>query len=172
MLYPSLLTVHILSGIFWGGGAILGGFFLVPSIHAAGPGGGAVMANMLERKFALWMTLGSLGSVLTGITMMTIQAMNQTAWLWSPEGICLELGGLMALGAFGIGLRVQKPMAERMTAIVAEVKAGGGQPTEEQKAAMIACQARMAKGARVGAWQLLAAAVLMSVHSLVAQALR
>jgi hypothetical protein len=25
MLYPSLLTVHILSGIFWGGGAILGG---------------------------------------------------------------------------------------------------------------------------------------------------
>jgi len=170
MLYPSLLAVHIVSGIFWGGGAIIGGFFLVPSVMAAGPGGGAVMAHMVQRKFSIWMTLGALGSVLTGLALISIQAMNSPAWLWSAEGICLEIGVLMALGAFGIGIRVQKPMAERMAAIAAEAQAAGGQLTDQQKADLGHAQNRMAGAARVASYQLLVAAVLMGAHGLVAQA--
>ncbi|HTB22224.1 MAG TPA: hypothetical protein VK914_05925 [bacterium] len=141
----------------------------MPSVIAAGPGGGAVMEHMVQRKFSIWMTVGALGSVLTGLTLISIEAMNSPAWLWSAEGICLELGGLMALGAFGIGIRVQKPMVERMAAIAAEARANGGQLTDQQKADLGVARTRMARGARVASYQLLAAAVLMGVHGLVAQ---
>lgn len=76
MVYASLLAVHVLSGIFWGGGAIISGFILMPSVLAAGPAGGIVMGNMMQRKFGVFMGIASFGAVLTGLGMIVIQASN------------------------------------------------------------------------------------------------
>jgi uncharacterized membrane protein len=166
MLYPSLLAVHVLSGIFWGGGAIIAGLFLMPSVIKAGPAGGAVMGNLIQIKFSAWMTVGAFASILSGLGMIAIQASNNSAWLRSPEGICLELGGLLALGAFGIGLRVQKPQAERLAAIGAAVAKAGGPPSAQQAADIADAQARMARAGRIGAYHILAASALMGMHTL------
>jgi hypothetical protein len=50
MFYASLLAVHVLSGVFWGGAAIFAGLFLMPSLMKAGPAAGPVMGNLIQLK--------------------------------------------------------------------------------------------------------------------------
>ena len=50
MEYLILIFVHVLFGIFWAGGAIVAGFFILPAVVDAGPAGGAVMAGVVRRR--------------------------------------------------------------------------------------------------------------------------
>jgi uncharacterized membrane protein len=167
MLYPTLLAVHVVCGIFWGGAAISAGFFLTPAVQAAGPAGGAVMAGLIQRKFSLWMMAAALLSLLSGGAMLTLQFLNNPGWLGSREGICLQLGGVLAILVFGEGMAVQKPQGDRIAAVAAAVKAQGGPPSAEQQAVILDAQGRMARAGRRGAILLLVTACLMGLHTLV-----
>jgi uncharacterized membrane protein len=166
MEYSTLILLHVFFGILWAGGAIAAGFFIIPSVLEAGPGGGAVMAGVVKRRFPIVMTISALLVVLSGLRLYTMQV--SSSWIATPQGIALSLGGVLGLGAFFIGVFVQKPTAERLGALSAEVAAAGGPPTPAQAAELQALRQRLGKVARLTAWHLVIAALLMAGHRLVA----
>lgn len=167
MEYASLVLIHVLFAILWAGGAIVVGMFVIPSVFEAGPAGGAVMAGMLKRRFPVLMTVSGALVVLTGIRLFTLQPLSG-AWFGTAHGIALTLGAVAGLGAFAVGIFVQKPTAERLGALGAEIAGAGKPPTPEQAAEMQVLRAKMLKVAKVTAWHMIAAAVLMSGHRLAA----
>lgn len=166
MEFASLLLLHIFFAILWAGGAVAAGFFIIPSVLEAGPGGGAVMAGVLKRRFPIVMTVSGLLVVLTGLRLYTMRF--STAFLGTPEGIVLSLGGLLGLGAFFIGVFVQKPTAERLGALGAELAAAGSPPSPAQAAELAALRTRLGKVAKLTGWHLIASALLMASHRLAA----
>jgi hypothetical protein len=166
MEYASLLLLHIFFGILWAGGAIAVGFFVIPSVLEAGPGGGPVMAGILRRRFPIVMTVSGAVVVLTGLRLYSLLVSG--AWIVTTQGIVLSLGGLAGLGAFAVGILVQKPTAEKLGALAAQVAAAGGPPTPEQAAELERLRTRLAKVAKVTSWHLIVAAVLMASHRLAA----
>jgi uncharacterized membrane protein len=166
MEYASLLLVHVFFGIVWAGGAVTAGLFLVPSVLEAGPAGGAVMAGIMKRRFSLLMSVSSLLVVLSGARLYSVLVSG--AWIATNHGIVLTLGSLAGLGAFVIGLFVQRPTAEKLGALSAQIAASGSPPTPEQSAELERLRKRLGTVARVTAWHLVAAALLMSGHRLAA----
>jgi len=166
MEYATLILLHVFFGILWAGGAIAAGFFIIPAVLEAGPGGGAVMAGVVKRRFPIVMTASALLVVLSGLRLYTVQV--SSSWIATPQGIVLSLGGVLGLGAFFIGVFVQKPTAERLGALSAEVAAAGGPPTPAQAAELQALRHRLGKVARLTAWHLIVASLLMAGHRLVA----
>lgn len=166
MEYASLLLLHIVFAVLWAGGAIAVGVFVIPSIFEAGPGGGPVMAGILKRRFPILMTVSGAIVVLTGLRLYSLLVSH--AWIVTPQGIVLSLGALAGLGAFGVGLFAQKPTAEKLGALAAEVAAAGKPPTPEQAAELQRLRTRLGKVAKVTSWHLIVAAVLMASHRLAA----
>jgi uncharacterized membrane protein len=166
MLYPSLLAVHVLSAIFWGGATMVNGFFVLPSIQSLGASSIPVVGTMMQRKFWFWNGMASGLAILSGLGMVALQAFNHLDWMWSTEGLVLEFGGLLALGAFVIGFTIQKPMAEKLRLILERIAEAKAPATAQQEADLVAIQARLGKATRIAAFHLLAASALMSIHTL------
>ena len=162
MEYPLVLFLHVLLGVIWAGGAISVGLFIMPSVLEAGPAGGAVMAGVVKRKFPIVMTAAAATVVLTGLRLYSIRF--STEWVARPEGIVLSIGGLLGLGAFAIGVFVQKPAVEHVGKLAAEIAATGAPPTPEKAAEMKAARARLAMSARLTAWHLIGAVSMMALH--------
>jgi uncharacterized membrane protein len=167
MEYASLVLIHVFFAILWAGGAVAVGLFVIPSVFEAGPGGGPVMAGILKRKFPILMTVSAVLVVLSGARLFTLQPLSG-AWFATPHGVVLTLGAIVGLGALVLGLFVQKPTAERLGALAGQIAAAGKPPTPEQAAEMEALRTKLAKIAKLTAWHLIAAAVLMSSHRLAA----
>jgi hypothetical protein len=104
--------------------------------------------------------------VLSGLRLYSMRF--STAFLGTPEGIVLTLGALLGLGAFFLGVFVQRPAAQRMSALGAQIAAAKGPPTPEEAADMQALRARLSKIARLTAWHALLASLLMAGHRLAA----
>ncbi len=166
MEYTTLLLLHVFLGIFWAGGAIVIGLFVLPAVFEAGPGGGAVMAGVAKRRLPTLMTYTGVIVVLTGLRLYMLRF--SSGWFASPEGVVLTLGGLLGLGALGIGSFVQRPMVQRMSMLAGQVAAGGG-PTPEQAAELAALRTRVGKVGRILAWHLIGASLLMASHTLAMQ---
>lgn len=164
MEYLSLVFVHILAGVIWAGGAISAGLFFLPSVSDAGPAGGPVVAGMMRRKFPVAMTVAAALVVLSGARMYMVRF--SPAWLHTAEGIVLTLGALLGLGAFAIGLFVQRPLAQKLGALGARVAASGAPPTADQAAELQALRTRLGRVGRLLAFHLLGATALMAMHRL------
>jgi uncharacterized membrane protein len=160
MEYGSLILLHVFFAILWAGGAIAAGFFIIPSVLEAGPAGGSVMGGIVRRRFPIVMTASGLVVVLTGarLYMMRFSA----DWLGTAHGVLLSIGVVAGLGAFVIGLFVQKPTVDRMGKLGAKLASAGTPPSPEDAAEMERLRARVGKVGRVLAWHLIVAAVLMA----------
>ncbi|MEO8481218.1 MAG: hypothetical protein ABI634_03360 [Acidobacteriota bacterium] len=166
MEYLSLVFLHILFGVVWAGGAISAGLFFIPSVAEAGPGGGLVVAGLVKRKFPVAMTVSGIIVVLSGARMYMIRFSSD--WVSTPEGLVLSLGALLGLGAMALGLIVQKPTAERLGALGAQVAGSGAPPTPAQAAELKALREKMTRIGRLIAWHLIGAVTLMAMHRLAA----
>jgi uncharacterized membrane protein len=164
MEYFTLIFLHVFLGIVWAGGAIVAGIFIIPAGRAGGPAGGAVVAGVARRKLPLVLTMAAALVVLTGVRLYMIRF--TPAWLTSPEGIVLTLGGLLGLAAFVLGVFIQRPTAERLGALSADIAKSGAPPSASQNAELQALRQRLRKVASLTAWHLLGAAALMSAHRL------
>lgn len=165
MEYLSLIFLHVFFAIIWAGAAISIGFFIIPAVLDAGPAGGAVMAGVAKRKFPIVMTVAAVLVVLTGLRLYTIRFSME--WLLSREGAVLTVGALLAIGAFVLGVFVQKPTVERIGALSAQIAASGAPPSAAQASELQALRQRLRKIAALTAWHLLGAALLMAMHRLV-----
>jgi hypothetical protein len=166
MEYPFLVLLHVAFGIFWAGGAAVLGLFIIPSVLDAGPAGGAVMAGAVKRRLPLLLTFSGGLVVLTGIRLFMLR--YSPDWIATPEGIVLSLGALLGLGAFVMGVFVQKPTVGRIGALAAEIAQSGRPPSPDQAATMKALQQKLRKVGMLTAWHLIGSSVLMASHRLAA----
>lgn len=59
--------LHILAGVLWAGAMILLAQFVIPSIRSAGPGGGAVMRDLVAvRRMPVYLAVVSWLTLLPG----------------------------------------------------------------------------------------------------------
>jgi hypothetical protein len=171
-VFASLIFVHVLFGALWAIGAFIVGFFVIPAVLEAGPGGGPVMGGIVvKRKFPIFMTVWAVLAVASGLALWTLDfnAKGGLDWVKRPEGAVLTLAGLGALHAFVKGLLVQKPLAEKMGALGAQLAQAKGKPEPALLEEVKATQAKFAKVARGGAFELLGVTALMALHQLLAQ---
>ncbi len=166
MEYLILVFLHLLFGIIWAGGAIAAGFFIIPAVLEAGPAGGAVMAGVTRRKLPVVLSIAATLVLLTGVRLYMLRFTTQ--WFVTPEGLALTLGAVLGLGAFIIGLFVQTPTAEKLGALAAKIAASGAPPTPAQSAELQALRGRLGRVAKITAWHLLIAIVLMAGHRIIA----
>ena len=159
-----LRLLHIFSGVFWAGGVFYIAFFIFPAVNALGPEGGKFMQQLSRtKKMPTVMSIMGIINVIVGIRMMQIVSGNfQGAWFQSRFGIAITIGAIATLGALIIGLFFNRPRANRMAAIGAQVAASGTPPKTEQMQEMGMLKNKLEKGVKVMAWHLVVAVVLMA----------
>ena len=111
-----LRLVHILAGIFWAGSVVVFAAFVYPAARAAGPAGGRLMNQLMERRrLALGFTLSAAFTILSGIAMYAmIGADSFGSWMRSPMGMTLGVRAIVAIIAAIIGGGVAAPASARL----------------------------------------------------------
>ena len=166
MEYLVLVFLHVFFGIIWAGGAIATGLFIVPSVIEAGPPGGAVMAGVVKRRFPAVMTGSAIVVMLAGARLYMLRFSSE--WLMTAQGLVLTLGAILGIGAFVLGVFIQRPLVGRVSALAAQIASSGRPPTPDQSSQLQAMRDRLKKIAALTAWHLLGAAALMSFQRLAA----
>ena len=166
MEYLGLVLLHVTFGVIWAGGAIVLGLFVVPAVIDAGPQGGAVMAGTVRRRMPTVLTTAAALTVLTGARILWIRA--SVDWLQTPEGMVIAIGAAFGLEAFILGVFVQRPTVERLGALGAAIAASGVPPTPDQREQMKALQTKLRTTAKLTAFSLIVATVLMASHRMFA----
>ncbi len=166
MEYTILVFLHVLGAILWGGMGIASYFFLIPAIQEAGPAGGAVMGGLMKRGYSLVITVASWVTVISGLRLYMLRFTPE--WLQTAQGLGLTLGGLLGLGALGIGSFGMKPTAEKLGALGAQIKAAGGPPSAEQAAEMAALSAKLGRLAKLMGIHVGGAVLLMTLNRILA----
>ena len=136
-----LRIVHIVSGVFWVGGAALFFFYLEPAINKLGPDAEKFVDEIVNRrKVPIYFVTISTLTVLAGVILYWRDFGGIDT---SPTGLALGLGGLAAIVAWlGGNLLIPKTLGQ-LTAIAAEMRAAGGPPSGELAARMHATQERL-----------------------------
>ncbi len=136
-----LRIIHIVSGVFWVGGAALFFFYVEPAITKLGPDAEKFVDEVINRRkapiyFATFSTL----TVLAGVILYWRDFGGIDT---SPTGLAFGVGGLAAIIAWlGGNLLIPKTLGQ-LGAIGAEIKAAGGPPSDALMARMHATQERL-----------------------------
>lgn len=142
-----LRIIHIFSGVFWLGTVWFFGLFLFPRVHAAGPEGPRMMQRITAAPLPQVMTTAATLLALTGVLMYWRDSAGfQWAWMRTPTGLALGLGGMFGLSAWLEGLSTSRPAAERMAKLATQVGAGSGPPDPSVVGEMQRLAARLERG--------------------------
>ena len=143
MIYV-LRLLHILSGAFWYGAVIFSARFLVPSLRAAGPAAGPVMAQLNQRRMPLAMMGAGIVNVGSGIWLMFLVSGGAPGvFMQSGMGRTLGIGAALTILALIIGMIVPPPAARRLGEIAAAAAKRGGPPLPEEAAEIARLQKRL-----------------------------
>jgi uncharacterized membrane protein len=159
-----LRLIHIVLGAFWVGAIAFLAFFLIPSIRAAGPAGGAIMQQLTARKMQAWLMGAAILTVLSGFGLYwhDSNGFSSSTWLSSGPGRTFGFGAVVAILSIVIGMAVNSPAARQLSELAASVHAAGRPPSPEETATLQRLQGRLAKGAVAAAVLLLLAAAAMA----------
>lgn len=158
-----LRVVHVMGGVFWVGGVTLLAFFVFPSVAAAGPGGGQVMAGMVQRKLLTIMPVVAVVTMLAGLRLLQrVSAGFSAEYFSSTAGMMQAVSALLAIGAFVYGILVSRPAAARI-AELGHLMTSAETEREKLAAEMRAMQTRAGFALKVTAVLLLLSALGMSV---------
>ncbi|HEY8256187.1 MAG TPA: hypothetical protein VIG08_00870 [Gemmatimonadales bacterium] len=156
--------VHILAGAFWVGTALFTAWFLMPSVRALGPAGGAIMEQIGQvRRLPLYLMGVMILTILSGIALYWRDSNGFSgAWVRSGPGMVFGAGGVLGIIVAALGMIVITPAAKRLGELAAAMRKGGP-PSPDQKAEMDRLQDRMASTTKVGSFLLLIATAAMAV---------
>ena len=159
-----LRVLHIVAGAFWFGAVIFTARFLMPSLRAAGPAAGPVMAQLNQRKLSQALVGAAIVNVVAGVWLMwMVSGGDMKSWMRSGMGGTFATGGALAILALIIGIAMNPPAVKRMGAIQEAVGKRGGPPTPEEVAMLEKLQARMRAGTAIVAALLTLAVIAMAV---------
>lgn len=157
--------VHVGSAIMWFGGAIIGGFFLQPTAKALGPASQPFMDYLMKRRgMGIFFPIVAALTILAGAVLYWHDSGGlQAAWITSPTGLAYTIGGLAALVAFVGGLVLIGPSIAEQAAVQAELAAGDGVPSADQRRRLARADGRMRLSSRIDLPLLLLAGLTMAV---------
>lgn len=157
--------VHLLAGVFWVGATIFISAFLFPSLRASGPAAGTIMEQIVQvRRLPVFMMTATILTILSGLGLYWRDSGGFTgAWMGSGPGIVFGFGGLVATAAAVLGMAFISPNARRMSALGAQLRAGGGPPAPEVVAEIQALQGRVGRRSALAALLLVVATAAMAV---------
>jgi uncharacterized membrane protein len=136
LLVITLRLLHIVLGAFWVGTLIFFALFLIPSVRDAGPDGAKVMAALQRRRFLDVMPAVAVVTILSGFWLYwRISGGFSSAWVTSPSGLALGIGGALAIVAFLIGVGIMRPAALRAGALAQQA---GALPQGSERSAQLA----------------------------------
>src|SRR5262245_14408009 len=159
-----LRLIHIISGVFWVGGSLFAVRFIMPSLKAAGPAAGPVLAELGKRRIPIAMMGAALLNVASGIWMMMLASGGAPGvWMRSPMGRTIGIGGGLAILAVILGMAVGGPTNVRMARISAAASQRGGPPTAQEAKELERLQARSALVAIITSVLLFLATAAMAV---------
>lgn len=155
-----LRLIHILSGVFWVGGAMISAFFLAPAAAATGEAGQKMMGYMITKgRMSVRITAAAILTVLAGAALYWKDSNGLTsAWTTSATGWGFGIGAVFALIGlyFGIqvGLNVKK---------IGEIAATAqGKPSPDQLADIQAAQKRLSLVSQISTVALVLALACMA----------
>jgi hypothetical protein len=161
-LIAALRAFHVLAGALWVGGAFINVMFVLPAIQATGPGGGAVMRQLVVRRMPQVINAIMGINLLSGIALYAWASSGfHASWMATPSGAGFTVGAALALASTFYSLLFVKPVITRIGALGAAI--GAGPPAPAQASEMLALQARLRRIGMTGIWLLLLATVAMSV---------
>lgn len=136
-----LRLIHILSGVFWVGSAMVSAFFLTPALAATGEAGQKMMGHMVNKgRMSARITGAAILTVLAGGTLYWIDSGGLTSsWTSSAPGWGFGIGGLFALVGLATGIMVGMNV-KKLSGIAA---AAQGKPSPDQVAQMQATQQQL-----------------------------
>jgi len=140
-----LRLIHIVSGAFWAGAAMLMGWFVAPAARAAGPAAGPFMQALLKRKVATVLVSAGVVTVGAGVWLWAIRRPTMTRW----QDWALAIGAASAIVALAIGLGWQRPTTGKISALGAEIASGGSPPTPQQAAELQRLQGKVGSYASI-----------------------
>lgn len=165
MLYLIILLrlVHIVTGIFWVGAALMLTFFISPVAAALQESGKQFMTQLIQKTpFNKIIIITSLLSVSAGLALYWIDSNGfQSAWMSSGPGIGFGLGGVASL----IGLHFGFQQNRRSTAMIKlgqQIQSQGQPPSETQLKSIQSLQDKLKTGGMLNAIFLLLASLLMA----------
>jgi uncharacterized membrane protein len=129
-----LRIVHIFSGIFWVGGAIVHVAFIEPTAKATAPQGHKFVEYLVGRgRFSLFMTVSSALTVTSGALLFWYASGGlKPGWITSGPGLVFTVGSVVGVVVYIFGMTLVKPRADRLGVIGREIAVAGGPPTPTQ----------------------------------------
>jgi len=158
-----LRLFHIVAGVFWAGSTIFSARFLLPAFKAAGPAAQPVLAEFAKRRVPAAMMGAALVNIISGIWLLLLDSSGNGAFMRSPMGRTLMVGGALAITALLLGLVVGMPTARRMGAIAEAARKRGGPPSADEAAELGRLQQRSGTVGVIAAVLLLLAVAAMAV---------
>lgn len=159
LLLMLLRVVHIGAGIFWVGGVIVAGLFIMPAARATGASGQQVLMDiMLKRKLATYLPLAAVLTTLAGITLFwRNQALTGGMWVQSGMGKGMSFGAAAAILASIFGMGISAPSAKKLALSALP----GAEPLSPQQLASL--QRRAALGSQASMILLIVATLAMAM---------
>ena len=157
--------VHIGAAMSWFGGALIGSLFLEPTARALGKGGQPFMQHLMRnRRMGIFFPIVAALTILSGAALYwRVSGGLNGGWISSASGLAFTTGGLAAIVAFVGGMVLIGPSTAEQTAVQTELAAGGGAPSEAQRARLARAEGRMRLATRLNLGLILFAALTMAV---------
>lgn len=138
-----LRIIHVTCGVFWAGTMFFMALFMERAIRRAGPAGGAVMQQVMQMGYQVFMPIVALLTLISGFWMYGTVSGGQAEWFRSNTGMTLGVGGMLALLAFLFGIIVMRPMMLKVQKLATEAQAA---PPEQRDALMARVAPLRARG--------------------------
>jgi MFS family permease len=156
-----LRLLHIVSGAFWFGSAMMMSFFISPSVAATADAGQRFMGHLVKQGRIVTVISALAGTtVIAGAGLYWIDSNGFTsAWQWSNTGLVFGIGGVLGFIGFIFGTQIG-------TNIKKIVKTGSeiqGKPTADQMNQIQTAQKRLRIVGPISAYSLILAVICMSV---------
>ena len=160
-----LNLIHILAGVFWAGAILFLALFVGPAVNAAGPAGSVFMQKLMtETRFSMAIALGGVLTVLTGLALFwLVSNAFSSNWILTGHGAAITLGGLAGIAAAVVGATISKRANLRISALAAEIQAGGKSPSEVQQSELQSLKKKMRMGSMLSALLVLIALTGMAL---------
>jgi hypothetical protein len=156
-----LRLLHVVSGAFWFGAAMMMGFFINPTIAATAEAGQKFMGRLVQQGRVITALSISAGTtVLAGAGLYWIDSDGFTsAWTSSNAGVVFGIGGVFGFIGFVFGMQIGSNI-KKLVRVGSEVQ---GKPTSEQMTQIQAAQKRLRIVGPISAYSLILSVICMSV---------
>lgn len=159
-----LRLLHIISGVFWVGAALMLTFFISPTVGATKEAGQGFMRHFMGKtKFNLAMWTSAITTVVAGFVLYWIDSEGFTsAWIHSGPGIGFGIAAGFAILGLIVGI-FQNKNSNALAKLGGQIQSQGNPPSPEQATQLQSLGKALTTGGTLNAIFLILATVGMAI---------